>query len=148
MAAVEDVYPIVVPICLEQDVNKRKEMAAAAMKEDKLPYWLKKFELRLEENEKRGNKNGFFVGDSFTVADLKVFAAMEYIETVPDVDAGELFKAVPKLPAFVAQMNAIEKIQDFKAMFKVQQEKSPVWTQADPVVTEHIVKGRNVYIEM
>merc|ERR1711902_459524 len=61
------------------DQDKAKEAIDAVMK-DKLPYWLKKFEARLEENEKRGNKNGFFVGDSISIADFKFYDSLSLTE--------------------------------------------------------------------
>ena len=68
----EDLLGLIVPPIFMEDENEKKEAVKALMKDKYgLPYWFKKFEARLEENEKRGNKNGFFVGDSITIADLK-----------------------------------------------------------------------------
>merc|ERR1712241_880044 len=72
----EDLLGLVVPPWLMKiygDDQDKANAAIEALMKDKLPYWLKKFEDRLEENEKRGNKNGFFVGDSITIADLKFY---------------------------------------------------------------------------
>ena len=150
MASIEDMWSgILYPYYSEQNVEKKKELEQQVKGEDKLPYWFKKFEQRLEENEERGNKNGFFVGNALTVGDIKVYTAMEFIDYgVQGLDLDELLKPVPKLAAFMKKIDAIDKIQEFKAMFKKQQEKSPVPTQKDPIVTEHIVKGRNVYIQV
>ena len=149
LASIEDVFGIVLPYHFEQDADKKKELAKGVKADDKLPYWIKKIEKRLAENEARGNKNGFFVGDALTVGDLKVYTAMEFIDyALADIDLGEQLKPVPKLTAFMKKIDAMDKIQEFKAMFKEQQEKSPAPTQVDPAVTEHMVKGKNVYIEM
>merc|ERR1712062_276320 len=71
MDAVEDLANLWVPAYLKKDKDERKQSQNELMKADKVPYWFHKFNLRLIENAKRGNKNGFVVGDALSVADLK-----------------------------------------------------------------------------
>ena len=144
MDSVNDVYSILVPYYFEQDADKKRELAEAAKAKDKLPYWLNKFEKRLEENEAKGHKNGFFVGSTLTVADLKMHAAIEFIDMLPAFDQDEVLKPTPKLAALVAQINAMEKIQKYNAMFKEQLAK----TAADPNDSVHVIEGRNEYFKM
>lgn len=61
------------PSIKEKDKEKKKTARLRLMEADKLPYWLNKFEKRLEENEKRGFENGYFVGNGVTIADLKFY---------------------------------------------------------------------------
>jgi len=146
MASVEDTFPIVVPVFLAEspmfgnDEKKAAELAKVALEDDKLPYWTTKFELRLKENEDRGHKNGFFVGDSMTVADLKYFCALKFLDSLKSFNVEEMLKTFPKVAAFFNKMKGDEEIKKFEAGFVEQQKKSEV--------TEHIVKGRNVYIKM
>jgi len=143
MNGVEDMFPIVIPYFLEQDADKKKEMAAEAVSDSKLPYWLNKFELRLTENEARGNKTGFFVGDSMTVADIKYYSALVFIAGLEDFDVDALLKNCPKSAAFWEMMQANVGVKNFNATFKAQQAKSA----ADASATEHIVEGnKNTYI--
>eukprot|EP00484_Ammonia_sp_Unknown_P003215 CAMPEP_0197073110 /NCGR_PEP_ID=MMETSP1384-20130603/210436_1 /TAXON_ID=29189 /ORGANISM="Ammonia sp." /LENGTH=290 /DNA_ID=CAMNT_0042511937 /DNA_START=80 /DNA_END=952 /DNA_ORIENTATION=+ len=63
----------------ETDKEKQKAMRLALIADDgALTAFLKKFALRMEENEKRGNKNGFIVGDTLSIADLFLFGAMGF----------------------------------------------------------------------
>ena len=59
----EDVINAFVPSFREQDNDKKKAMRIALQADDKIPYWINKFQARFDENEKRGNKNGYIVGD-------------------------------------------------------------------------------------
>ena len=78
-ALVDEVLDSVEDLCLEssklvfaKDFDDKKAKAIEFCKEDgTLRYWLDKFLLRIEENKKKENKNGLFVGDSLTIADLK-----------------------------------------------------------------------------
>jgi len=140
MAACEDVFGLIAAYFTEQDADKKKALAAVAMADDKMPYWMGKFEQRLTENEARGNKSGFLVGDSMTVGDLKTYCMLSVIHGLPDFDVDQMTKANAKLAAFWAQMQANEDIKKFDAMFKAQLEKKDV--------TEHVVKGKNVYIKL
>jgi len=80
-----------------------------------LVYWLNKFELRLEENEKRGNKNGLFVGDTITIADLKLFCSFTYVNMIQETK--EVIAKYKRLTAFFEKINGDEKVQAFKASF-------------------------------
>ena len=71
MAAAEDVMGLLAPSFPVKDAAKKKAMRLALMQPDKFPYWFNKFENRFTENEGRGFKNGFIVGDTMTIADLK-----------------------------------------------------------------------------
>merc|ERR1712130_694507 len=81
-------------------------MGAAMAKDGALTYLLNKMVLRLDENEKRGNKNGYFVGDSLTIADLAVLGSCSslisgYFDHIPK----DLYtKNHPKLAAFLERM--------------------------------------------
>merc|ERR1712013_819961 len=46
------------------------KVAAAKKLCETYDYWFGKLDARLEENEKRGCSNGFFVGNALTIADL------------------------------------------------------------------------------
>eukprot|EP01084_Bolivina_argentea_P272851 464644_1 len=64
----------------EKDKAKQKTMREAQIAKDgTLLYWLNKFILRLQENEKKGNNNGYIVGDSLTIADLRLCTGLETI---------------------------------------------------------------------
>ena len=142
MGAVEDLFPLLVPYFVEKDADKRKALAAAAMGEGKLPYWYSKFEQRLTENEAKGFKSGFFVGDKMTVADLKGFTGMTFNDGLDDFDMATLLKDLPKSAAFWAMMKDHGEILAFNAAFKAQQEK----TAANADDNVHVRKGKNVYI--
>lgn len=147
MNAIEDFFALLVPYFVEQDADKKKEMAAKVMGENgdgKVPYYYSKFEQRLVENEARGFKNGFFVGDTMTVCDLKVFTALVFNDGLADFDLAAMFKTLPKMAAFYAMMKDHEKIKAFNAAFKAQTEK----TAANPADNVHFVKGKNAYIAM
>eukprot|EP01084_Bolivina_argentea_P075256 136436_1 len=77
--SVENVQHMIGESLKERDAVKKKEMRLKLMEEGKLPYWLNKFEQRLKENEENGNKNGYFVGDNITVADLKFYFVGDWL---------------------------------------------------------------------
>ena len=69
------------PIMKAKEGKQREDVKDELMNDAKgdnygeLRLWFDKFELRLKENnEDRNNKNGYFVGSTLTIADLKVFA--------------------------------------------------------------------------
>ena len=63
-----------------KDENDKKAKSAEFVKQDgSLRYWLDKFVLRIEENAKRGNTKGYFVGDSLTIADIKAVNFAFYV---------------------------------------------------------------------
>ena len=80
--SVEDVIVgCLIPMIKATEGKEREELYKKLMNDKKgddygkLRLWFDKFELRLKENNiDRNNKNGYFVGSTLTVADLKVFA--------------------------------------------------------------------------
>ena len=130
----------------DQDADKKKAMRNALVTDKtKLPYWFSKFESRLTENEARGSKNGYFVGDTMTVADLKAYYNIDpFVTGAWGFDGAPLLKAAPKVAAFMEKMKADENIVKFEAAFAAQQEKS----KANEEDNVHVVKGKNVYAAM
>ena len=100
----------------EKDKDKQKVIREAAIAKDgALYYWLVKFSNRLEENEKRGHKNGFVVGDALTVADLALSGSLAtfvsgYFDHIPK---DYYTKNFPKLETYIATVNKNEKMTDF-----------------------------------
>merc|ERR1719419_1575851 len=156
LAAVEEIFPAVVTVFKHEaptflnDQKKAAELARACMDAEQLsmgavgnnlPYWTGRFEERLKENESRGNKNGFFVGDSMTVADLKYYVTLKNInalQSFPEMD--EMLKNFPKVAAFWSNMNGNEEIKKFEALFAEQEKKTDE--------KEFLWEGRNVYFEV
>merc|ERR1719445_2939070 len=138
-------FHLLVPYFLEQDKAKKKKMAEDLLGKNgdgKLCYYYGKIENRLAENEAKGNKNGFFVGDGMTVCDLKVFTAITFNETLDDFDMDAIFKPFPKLTAFYAMMKAHEKIKAFNTAFDAQLAK----TKDNAADNVHVVKGKNAFL--
>lgn len=79
--SVEDLFAAALPAFFRaKDEEDKKTKCAEVCKEGGvLRYWLDKFLARIEENEKRGNKNGLFVGDELSIADLKFCGVATYI---------------------------------------------------------------------
>merc|ERR1719486_620456 len=78
-------------------------------------YWFGKFELRLEENERRGG-GLYFVGDALTIADLKSYSSIATVcAAVPGV--ADLFKKYERLNKWFAMLDADEKIKTAKAAY-------------------------------
>merc|ERR1712130_498925 len=75
-----------------------------------------KFELRLEENEKRGNKNGFFVGDTITIADLKFVPTFGLLDRIPGA-TDKVKKDYPRCFALMDKVSKNEKIKAFNDQF-------------------------------
>merc|ERR1712212_145459 len=69
---------------LEPDAEA-KVAGATELAEEIYPYWLSKFEQRLEKNEKLGSSSGLFVGDKISIADLKCFGSFRVMAMVPGV---------------------------------------------------------------
>jgi len=149
MAACEDVMGLLGPSFPVKDAAKKKAMRLELMKEDKFPYWFGKFELRMTENEARGCKNGFMVGDTMTIADIKMYFGIAFLVSgaVDHIDGDVLLKPVPKVAAFLAMMKANEKVKAFEDAFKAQQAK----TKANAEDNVHVIQGKdrkNVYAAM
>merc|ERR1712083_1176926 len=103
----EDTFMLLTPAFLEKGAEKKGVMIGTLMK-DKYPYWFGKFEARLTENEERGNKSGYFVGDTMTVADLKFYYGLaNYMSGLPGFDG--LLKAAPKVAGFYKKMSDDER---------------------------------------
>jgi len=145
LASTEDTMVILSP-SFRVSEDQKKAMRLEMMKPDKLPYWMQKFDNRFTENEKRGNKNGFVVGDSMTVADLKLYFSVHFLcgGAVDHIDGAELLKPVAKLSAFYEKMKADENLKKFDEAFKAQQAK----TKANAEDNVHVIKGKNVYVAM
>ena len=75
--SVEDLLNLCfIPFNHIKDENQKNKFFESLMSKDggKMRAWFDKFELRLKENNvDRNNKNGYFVGDKLTIADLKLF---------------------------------------------------------------------------
>jgi len=111
--SMEDVNAAMTPSFMEKDAEKKAALIADLIKEDgKLTYWMRKFEARLEENEKRGNKNGLFVGDTIGIGDLKAFMMEGQLQQMPD-----FFKAFPRVTKFIGVVAADERVKAFNEQF-------------------------------
>eukprot|EP01084_Bolivina_argentea_P112787 201126_1 len=74
--SLQDVYKIMTPSFMEQDVEKKLAMRTELTQNpDKLPLFLRRYEQLIADNDIiRGHKNGYFVGDGLSIADLKIFS--------------------------------------------------------------------------
>jgi prostaglandin-H2 D-isomerase / glutathione transferase len=70
--AAEDINSELAPSMREQDMEKKLAMRKP-FAEQRVPHWARALEKRLDDN---GN-NGFFVGSSLTIADLKMLYVVE-----------------------------------------------------------------------
>ena len=122
--SVEDLIGVTIPALFgAKDEDDKKAKCAELVKEGgAVRYWLDKFVNRLEENEKRGNKNGFFVGDTITIADLKAYSSFSGVETrFPGGDSktgllsDEKYKPILK---FIEAVSSNEKVKAFKEQFE------------------------------
>ena len=105
--SVEDLSTAALKIALgAKDAEDKKAQATEFCKEGgTMRYWLDKFVLRIEENAKRGNKNGLFVGDSLTIADLK-FIQIEFF-TIKIIPGAQAILNEDKYKALIANMNYV-----------------------------------------
>lgn len=115
MDSVEDLSGAALGVALgSKDADDKKAKSAEFCKEGgTLRYWLDKFVARIEENAKRGNKNGLFVGDSLTIADLK-FSQIEFYLILIIPGAQAVFKE-DKYKSLMANMDAVKKNEKLKA---------------------------------
>ena len=99
--------------------EKKKGMDNFINGEFQSKYWLSKFESRLEENEKRGNKNGYLVGDKITIADLKFKMIMPvlYTELFKDNGGAQLLNKYPRILKWVEIIAANQQIKAFEEKF-------------------------------
>merc|ERR1711997_552531 len=111
-----DLNVIVGKANMGDEESKKKATEEMLKKDGSFAYWLGKFELRLKENKERGNKNGFFVGDSITIADLKFNCVFTYVGMVPG--AMDFVKAdYPLITALLEAVPKNEKIAAFNEVF-------------------------------
>ena len=82
-----------------------------------LPYWLGKFEQRLEENAERGAKIGYFVGDKLSIADLKTYSTFDILKMFMGEPAMALLKKYERITKFKGVMDADEKIKTTTSTF-------------------------------
>ena len=114
--AVEDAVQIAFGI---QDETEKKEKGKEFINNNsKFPYWLNKFEQRLKENEEKGFKNGYFVGDNLTICDLKVYSILLRIRDGEPfeclIGTKELiskYKRISNLLEKIAKMDAVKQYQ-------------------------------------
>ena len=101
------------------DQNEIKRLRLTLHEKDKLPYWYNKFELRLKENEERGNKNGFIVGDKMTIADLKLYYGlyMYICGRIDYIDGNKLLSECQRLKKFYEMMQNIKGFKEFNDNF-------------------------------
>jgi len=121
MCAVEDVFNICVPAFLKGKTDEAKKDCEELMK-GKLPYWFGKFEARLTENEAAGNKNGYFVGDTLTVADLKFYYMVTFLngkDSMPYIQMEKILES-EDYPKVIAHFKAFEeKLKPFEDAWAV-----------------------------
>ena len=79
--------------------------------------------MRLKENEKRGNKNGFVVGEAMPVADLKLYYSVAFMTSgnLDHIDPPAVVKDCARIQAFVEKMKEDENIKKFDEAFAAQQ---------------------------
>jgi len=150
LGACEDTMGLLAPSFPVKDPEKKKAMRLELMKDGKFPYWFQKFENRLKENEARGCNKGFLVGDTMTIADLKLYLHLSFLCSgeVDYIDGDTLLKPVPKLSAYLKMMEADENIKKFTVAFEKQRAEMKAKMAADEKDNEYIVTGKNIYSSM
>jgi len=105
------------------EAEAKKAARLKLMEPAGFPYWFNKFELRMEENEKRGNKNGYLVGDTVTIADLKAYYGLAFLTSgmLDHIDGNKLLEPCKRLQAFMSKMKEDERIKKFEAEFAERQ---------------------------
>ena len=84
----------------------------------KYGFVLTKFKIhRLEENEKRGSKNGYMVGDKLTIADLKAYYGLEFCTTLEHVDGPKLLEPVKRCATFIEKIKADKGVKKMEEIF-------------------------------
>eukprot|EP00484_Ammonia_sp_Unknown_P026517 CAMPEP_0197029602 /NCGR_PEP_ID=MMETSP1384-20130603/9020_1 /TAXON_ID=29189 /ORGANISM="Ammonia sp." /LENGTH=258 /DNA_ID=CAMNT_0042458805 /DNA_START=41 /DNA_END=813 /DNA_ORIENTATION=- len=121
--SVEDMIQMMSPSIKEKHKDKKKKARLALMEDDKLPYWLSKFEKRLAENEQRGYKNGYFVSDELSIADLKFYYQIANILSgnIDYLDPDKLTEACPRIRNLAKVIGELEGVKKFRAHFLAQQ---------------------------
>ena len=112
--SVEDISGPALDIAHASKEDKPRQATEFCKEGGTLRYWLDKFVARIEENAKRGNKNGLFVGDTLTIADLK-FTQIEFylISIVPGAQAVLKEDKYKSLMANIDSVKKNEKIKSF-----------------------------------
>ena len=130
------------PSIKEKDKDKKKKARLKLMEQDKLPYWLNKFEKRLEENERRGFKNGYFVGNGVTIADLKFYFQIANILSgnLDHIDGDKLVEPCPRIANFAKKVAALDGVKKFKSHFSGQQKQ-----YKEKKTKSFIQKGKKIY---
>merc|ERR1711971_58282 len=120
---VRDLFNIIGPTFGMKGDEQKAAREALMAKDGKFAYWFGKFEARLAENEARGNKNGVFVGDSITVADLKFYYSMGYLKSgnLDHIKPEDVAKGCDKINALLKAVSEDERIKKFDAAFAAQQ---------------------------
>eukprot|EP01084_Bolivina_argentea_P085377 154289_1 len=72
MDYIEDMMLLLAPSEFCGDENEKKKLRKE-LSEHELLIWLQKLEWRLNENINKGYKNGYIIGDEFTIADCKLY---------------------------------------------------------------------------
>eukprot|EP01084_Bolivina_argentea_P075257 136438_1 len=121
--SIEDVINMISPSIREQNADKRKEMRLKLMETDNIPYFLNKFEMRLEENEKRECKKGYFVGDNITVADLKFYYLHKWLTCgiLDHIDGNKLFQPCKRSVTLCQKLKDTQQMKKFEAEFAASQ---------------------------
>jgi len=103
----------------ERRNESMKLMSNADNKRKKVEMVINYFEDRLNENEKRGNKNGYFVGDSVSIADLKGFFSLKSLSAgIYDGIPTDVLKKYTKISNLVDKMSKDKKYVSFDELFK------------------------------
>jgi Cu-Zn family superoxide dismutase len=105
----------------EKDKAKQKTMRQAVIAKDgALSYWLNKFISRLQENEKRGHSNGFIVGDSLTIADLKLATGLSTLTSGfwDHIPKDYLSENHPRLQVYMDTINKNQIIAEFNSRYR------------------------------
>mmetsp|Transcript_48601 Transcript_48601/g.80595 ORF Transcript_48601/g.80595 Transcript_48601/m.80595 type:complete len:272 (-) Transcript_48601:194-1009(-) len=140
--SVEDIICMMTQSAKERDKEKKKKAGLKLMDKEKLPYWLSKFEQRLQENEERGFENGFFVGPSLTIADLKFYFQIDKMLSgnLEYIDVNKLVEPCPKVARFARQISELDGVKKFKSQFSAQQKQ-----YKETKKTRFILGGKTVY---
>ena len=112
--SVEDISGPALDIAHASKEDKPRQATEFCKEGGTLRYWLDKFVARIDENAKRGNKNGLFVGDTLTIADLK-FTQLEFYLVLIIPGAQAVLKE-DKYKSLVANMDAVKKDEKIKTL--------------------------------
>jgi len=117
----------------ENDDEKKQAVDEFMSDNGEYNYWLQKFENRLQENKKRGYSNGYFVGDTITIADLKVigmFGSTGYVQRING--APEIIKKYVLLSKWINIIENDNKIKEARKQFKMNYDAHNAATNSKP----------------